>query len=105
MSYVSLASWARSTGARLHAELSAVSLIRSAMNHKLFTIGHSVAHFSSFVGALKQQNVGLVIDVRSRPRSQRFPHFDQIEMEQALPAADVSYLFMGEELGGRPEDP
>jgi len=75
------------------------------MSHKLFTIGHSAAQLSVFLTALKQSDVNLLIDVRSRPRSQRFPHFDQIELEEALRMTGIRYLFLGEELGGRPEDP
>jgi len=75
------------------------------MSHKLFTIGHSAAQLSVFLTALKQSDVNLLIDVRSRPRSRRFPHFDQIELEEALRMTGFRYLFLGEELGGRPEDP
>ncbi|HKI10738.1 MAG TPA: DUF488 domain-containing protein [Candidatus Acidoferrum sp.] len=75
------------------------------MNHRLFTIGHSAMEFAVFLKLLEQFEIKLVIDVRSRPRSQRFPQFDQIELEGTLRAADIRYLFLGEELGGRPEDP
>ena len=76
-----------------------------AMAHKLFTIGHSAAQISTFLAALKQWEVDLLVDVRSRPQSHRFPHFDQIELEAALRMTGFRYLFLGEELGGRPEDP
>ena len=71
----------------------------------LFTVGHSVVDFAAFLKLLRQSNITLLIDVRSRPQSARFPHFDRIELEQALPAAGIRYLFLGEELGGRPDDP
>jgi uncharacterized protein (DUF488 family) len=71
----------------------------------LFTVGHSAAEFSAFLNLLRPSNINLVIDVRSRPQSARFPHFDGIELEQTLPAAGIRYLFLGEELGGRPDDP
>jgi uncharacterized protein (DUF488 family) len=54
---------------------------------------------------LEQFAIKLVVDVRSRPQSQRFPQFDRIELEGSLRAAGIRYLFLGEELGGRPEDP
>jgi len=82
-----------------------VSLPNLAMAHKLFTIGHSATQLSVFLSMLKQSEISLLIDVRSRPRSQRFPHFDQIELEGALRMTGFRYLFLGEELGGRPEDP
>ncbi|MGH9577926.1 MAG: DUF488 family protein [Terriglobales bacterium] len=75
------------------------------MTHKLFTIGHSAAQLSTLLETLQQFHIGLLADVRSKPQSFRHPHFDRIELEQVLPAAGVRYLFAGEELGGRPEDP
>ena len=75
------------------------------MAHGLFTIGHSAAQIEAFLGVLKHSNVALLIDVRSRPQSYRFPHFDQVELEKALTVTGIGYLFLGEELGGRPEDP
>ena len=45
------------------------------------------------------------VDVRSRPESSRFPHFSRYELEGSLREAGISYLFLGEELGGRPDDP
>jgi uncharacterized protein (DUF488 family) len=75
------------------------------MNHHLFTIGHSAMESDAFLKLLQQFEILLLIDVRSRPRSQRFPQFDQIELEGTLRRAGIRYLFLGEELGGRPEDP
>jgi uncharacterized protein (DUF488 family) len=75
------------------------------MRHRMYTIGHSAMDISVFLKLLGDSGVTLVADVRSRPHSQRFPHFDQIPLQQALREAGVAYRFMGEELGGRPEDP
>jgi uncharacterized protein (DUF488 family) len=75
------------------------------MTHRLFTIGHSAAQLSVFLAVLRQREVNLLIDVRSRPQSSRFPHFDQAELEEALRMTGFRYLFLGEELGGRPDDP
>lgn len=75
------------------------------MTHQLFTIGHSAAQISAFLTVLKESQVSLLVDVRSRPRSSRFPHFDQIELEETLRMTGFRYLSLGEELGGRLEDP
>ena len=72
---------------------------------QLFTIGHSNLEGESFVGVIRHFGIEVVIDVRSRPRSFRFPQFSELELEQSLREAGVRYLFLGEELGGRPEDP
>lgn len=71
----------------------------------VFTIGHSASDLDVFLAALQTFEITLLVDVRSRPRSLRFPHFDQEELQQSLRAAGIRYLFLGEELGGRPDDP
>ena len=72
---------------------------------RLFTIGHSVLDFKTFLAALLKFEVKLLADVRSNPRSLRSPDFSQPEFEQYLREAGIRYLFLGEELGGRPNDP
>jgi uncharacterized protein (DUF488 family) len=54
---------------------------------------------------LRRWEVSLLADVRSKPQSSRFPHFDQVELERAVRVEGIDYVFLGEELGGRPEDP
>src|SRR5208282_6438505 len=72
--------------------------------HPLFTVGHSILEFESFVALLKDHAVQLVADVRSTPQSARLPHFSQPAFENLLRAEGLDYLFLGEELGGRPDD-
>jgi uncharacterized protein (DUF488 family) len=71
----------------------------------LFTVGHSNWEFPSFIKLLKKSGVELLVDVRSRPHSSRFPQFSQPGFEALLSGEGISYLFMGEELGDRPDDP
>jgi len=70
----------------------------------LYTIGHSVLEMGAFAKLLKDYGVELVADVRSVPQSARLPHFSQPVLEKLLAAENISYLFLGEELGGRPDD-
>jgi uncharacterized protein (DUF488 family) len=74
------------------------------MPHQLFTLGHSAMEAPTFVKLLNHFEISLLIDVRSNPRSLRFPHFDREELTATLKLAGIQYLFLGEELGGRPED-
>src|SRR5574337_1324041 len=76
-----------------------------AAPHHLFTVGHSNLDGRVFCETLRKFGVTLLIDVRSRPQSHRFPQFNQLELEQSLREAGIRYLFLGEELGGRPDDP
>lgn len=77
----------------------------SGLRRPLYTLGHSNLDFDEFVKLVKHCGVELVIDVRSRPQSGRFPQFSQPGLEKMLEAEGIAYLFMGEELGGRPDDP
>lgn len=43
-----------------------------------------------------------VADVRSSPRSWRFPHFDRTTLSDALRSDGIRYVFLGDDLGGRP---
>jgi uncharacterized protein (DUF488 family) len=71
----------------------------------LFTVGHSNWDFPEFARFLQKVHVDLLVDVRSRPHSSRFPHFSQPGFANLLQAEGIAYLFMGDELGGRPDDP
>ena len=71
----------------------------------VFTLGHSSFELDVFLSMLSDHQVELLVDVRSRPQSGRFPQFSQPGLQEAVEAAGVSYLFLGEELGGRPDDP
>jgi uncharacterized protein (DUF488 family) len=71
----------------------------------VFTIGHSNHAMRVFLDLLHDHSIELLIDVRSLPQSARHPQFSQPGFENALNAAGIRYLFLGEELGGRPDDP
>jgi len=72
--------------------------------HSLFTVGHSILNFENFSALLKDHGVELVVDVRTVPQSARWPHFSQPAFEKLLQTEHLEYLFLGEELGGRPDD-
>lgn len=71
----------------------------------LWTIGHSDMEIGELVSNLHRHRVGAVADVRSWPRSRHAPWFDQESLAQTLRSAEISYVWMGPELGGRPDDP
>ncbi len=72
---------------------------------QIFTIGHSNHSIETFLTLLKQHGVTAVADVRSFPFSRRFPHFNQAPLRNSLSSEDISYVFLGEQLGARPKDP
>jgi uncharacterized protein (DUF488 family) len=71
----------------------------------LYTIGHSDHSIPEFLGLLRQYGVTLVVDVRSQPYSRWMHQFNRELLAHDLQAAEIDYLFMGDRLGGRPDDP
>ena len=67
---------------------------------QIFTIGHSTHDFAKFLGLLKQHEVEVVADVRSRPVS-RISWFCGPELKKELKANGLRYVFLGDELGAR----
>jgi uncharacterized protein (DUF488 family) len=70
----------------------------------LYTVGHSNLELPLFLKLLKNAGIELLVDVRSRPQSGRFPQFNQAVLDKQLESEGITYLFLGEELGGRPDD-
>ena len=71
----------------------------------ILTIGHSNHSLERFVALLAEHRVTAVADVRSAPYSRFRPHFNRKALEASLDARSIRYLFVGRELGGRPDDP
>ena len=71
---------------------------------ELFTIGHSNLSIEAFVLLLQQHGITAVADVRSHPFSRYLPHFNKSEITASLSRAGIQYVFLGKELGARPED-
>jgi hypothetical protein len=71
----------------------------------IFTIGHSNHALADFLALLEKHGVTAVADVRSQPVSRRNPHFNREELEPALRQLGTVYVFLGDQLGGRPGQP
>ena len=71
----------------------------------VYTIGYGARSLEAFLAVLKSYEIGYLIDVRSAPYSKFKPEFSRREMEAAVQAAGIRYVFMGESLGGKPDDP
>ncbi len=70
----------------------------------LFTIGHSNHSAEHFCGLLRQHGIDVLVDVRSQPYSQYSPHFNRELLKPVVVGSGLQYVFMGEELGGRPPE-
>jgi uncharacterized protein (DUF488 family) len=71
----------------------------------VFTIGHSNHSSERFVALLRGVDITAIADVRSIPRSRRWPQFSRGRIEHWLADAGIAYVLLGAELGGRPVDP
>lgn len=71
---------------------------------EILTIGHSNLAYEDFLKLLRGADVTAIADVRSAPYSRHHPHFNGDTLKAELSADGVSYVFLGNELGGRPKD-
>ena len=71
----------------------------------LFTIGHSNIPAERFTTLLRAAGANAIADVRSIPVSRFCPWFSAKNLAPLLAGANTDYLFLGDELGGRPRDP
>ena len=75
------------------------------MNERIiYTIGHSDHSIERFIGLLKQHRITAVADVRSMPYSRFNPQFNKETLAASLEKDEITYVFLGKELGARPED-
>ena len=73
------------------------------LSPRFYTIGHSNHTVEHFLGLLKAHDIQVVVDARSQPYSKYATQFDHETLKPALQDAGIRYLYLGRELGGRPE--
>jgi uncharacterized protein (DUF488 family) len=71
----------------------------------LLTIGYGGREISQLIDLLRREKVRYVVDVRSYPVSRHRPEYSRGPLEQSLCKSGIRYIFLGDELGGRPDDP
>jgi len=71
----------------------------------IYTIGHSNYEMSTFLNIVSNYGIDIIVDVRSAPYSKYCPQFNKEVIKNSLDKAGVKYLFLGKELGARPDDP
>ena len=69
---------------------------------ELYTLGHSNHPIEHFLALLRRHDVEVIADVRSRPYSRFVPHFGRERLARILEDAGIGYMFLGQELGGKP---
>lgn len=67
--------------------------------YTVFTLGHATRSLEEFVHILQTQRIGLVVDIRTLPRSRHNPQFNKETLPAALAAHGIGYEQMAS-LGG-----
>lgn len=68
----------------------------------LFTVGYSNLGMGDFILLLRSASINAVADVRSSPFSRFQPSFSHHSLKIALSEAGIVYVYLGDQLGGRP---
>ena len=71
----------------------------------VFTVGHGDRTFAVIEALLEPHGVQTIVDVRSRPSSKYAPDFRKDNLAELCSVAGLGFVWMGDRLGGRPDDP
>ena len=70
----------------------------------IYTIGYGSRSIAELIEVLHQHEIAYLIDVRSAPYSRYKPEFSKAPLANELEQHGIRYVFMGDTLGGRPDD-
>ncbi|MGE0227122.1 MAG: DUF488 family protein [Dehalococcoidia bacterium] len=75
---------------------------RNSDGLRLWTVGHSTRSFEELVGVLRSpeaEPIGVLVDIRTVPKSRRHPHFSLEALAAELPRREIVYVHL-QALGG-----
>lgn len=70
----------------------------------VYSIGHGNKKIEDFIEELKSFNIQFLLDIRSKPFSKWNPQFNQESLKNEIEKNGITYVFVGDVLGGLPED-
>ena len=70
----------------------------------IYTIGYGARSVEDLISVLQSNQIEYLLDIRSSPYSSYKPEFSKNALKATLEAHGIRYLFMGDTLGGQPED-
>lgn len=70
-----------------------------AEKRTIYTIGHSTRSLEEFLALLEENQVKVLVDVRTIPRSRKNPQFNQENLSRSLPRHGIEYVHLAA-LGG-----
>ncbi|MFO7630919.1 MAG: DUF488 domain-containing protein [Caldilinea sp.] len=71
----------------------------------IYTIGYGDRSIERFIALLEANAIAYLLDVRTAPYSRYKPEFSKDALAKALAERGIRYIFVGDKLGGRPDDP
>ncbi len=77
---------------------------KSSVPIPIYTIGYGSRSIEELIEVLHAHQIAYLIDVRSAPYSRYKPEFSKVPLANELEQHDIRYVFMGDTLGGRPDD-
>ncbi len=70
----------------------------------VFSIGHSNRAYSEYLKILKNNEIDIIVDIRTYPRSRFCPQFNRKKLDEMLSIEGIEYQFRGDNLGGLGEN-
>src|SRR5260221_8567835 len=70
---------------------------------EVLSVGHSTLGYDKFLLSIRRAGVTAIADVRSAPYSRYNPQFNRETLKDELRLDGIAYVFLGEQLGGRPK--
>ncbi len=70
----------------------------------IYSIGHGNKDIEEFVAELKAFGIQYLLDIRSKPFSKWSPQYNKNELKYDLDSNNIKYVFLGDTLGGLPDD-
>jgi uncharacterized protein (DUF488 family) len=70
----------------------------------IYSIGHGNKNIEEFVAELKAFGIQYLLDIRSKPFSKWSSQYNQNELKFDLEKNNIKYVFLGNTLGGLPDD-
>ena len=61
---------------------------------RVWTVGHSTRALAEFLDLLAENDIRVLVDVRSYPGSRKFPHFNREAIAGSLETAGIRYLHL-----------
>ena len=74
------------------------------MRGTLYSIGHGNKGIEQFIQELQSFDIQYLADVRSKPYSKWNPEYNQAPLKVRMREAGITYMYMGDVLGGIPVD-